>query len=49
MTASLTVGNVLPLGEIPEGCVISNIETKPGDRGTLARTSGGYAVVIAQV
>jgi large subunit ribosomal protein L8e len=44
--ANLTVGNVLPLGAIPEGTVISNVEEKPGDRGALGRTSGNYVTVI---
>ncbi|KAJ1644250.1 60S ribosomal protein L2 [Coemansia erecta] len=44
--AQLAVGNVLPLGQMPEGTIISNIEEKPGDRGSLARTSGNYATVI---
>ncbi|KAJ1934929.1 60S ribosomal protein L2 [Linderina pennispora] len=44
--AQLVVGNTLPIGEMPEGTIISNIEEKPGDRGTLARTSGNYATII---
>jgi len=46
--AVLTVGNVLPVSELPEGTVICNVEAKQGDRGTLARTSGNYATVITQ-
>ena len=44
--ASLTVGNILPVGSVPEGTVISNVEEKAGDRGTLGRTSGNYVTVI---
>lgn len=44
--AALTVGNVLPLGVVPEGTVISNVEEKAGDRGALGRTSGNYVTVI---
>lgn len=44
--AALTVGNVLPLGSMPEGTVVSNVETKIGDRGTLGRTSGNYITVV---
>lgn len=44
--ASLTVGNVLPLGSVPEGTILSNVEEKVGDRGALGRTSGGYVIVI---
>ncbi|KAL1871721.1 hypothetical protein VTK73DRAFT_1861 [Phialemonium thermophilum] len=44
--ATLTVGNILPLSSIPEGTVVSNVEEKVGDRGTLGRTSGNYITVI---
>lgn len=44
--AALTVGNVLPLGSVPEGTVVSNVEEKVGDRGALGRTSGNYVTVI---
>ncbi|KAI5281266.1 60S ribosomal protein L2A [Ascosphaera aggregata] len=46
--AALTVGNILPLGAIPEGTVITNVEEKVGDRGALGRTSGNYCTVIGQ-
>jgi len=46
--ATLTVGNVAPVGEMPEGTVICNVEAKHGDRGVLARASGNYATVITQ-
>jgi large subunit ribosomal protein L8e len=45
--AALTVGNVLPLGAMPEGTIICSIESKTGDRGTLARASGNYGTIIA--
>jgi large subunit ribosomal protein L8e len=45
--AQLTIGNILPLSELPEGCVVCNLEQKIGDRGKLARASGNYATVIA--
>ena len=44
--ATLQIGNVLPVGTMPEGTIICNIEEQHGDRGTLARTSGNYATVI---
>lgn len=40
-------GNVLPVGTMPEGTVVCNLEEKTGDRGRLARASGNYATVIA--
>ncbi len=45
--APLKVGNVLPIGKIPEGTLVNNIEFKPGDGGKIARASGGFATVIA--
>lgn len=45
--ASVDVGNVLPLGSIPEGTIICNIELSPGDGGKMARSSGSYATVVA--
>jgi large subunit ribosomal protein L2 len=45
--ASLQIGNILPLGKIPEGTMISNIELRPGDGGKIARASGAFATVIA--
>lgn len=44
--AALSVGNVLPLGAVPEGTVVTNVEEKIGDRGALGRTSGNYVTVI---
>eukprot|EP00164_Ancoracysta_twista_P000509 GFYU01000679.1.p2 GENE.GFYU01000679.1~~GFYU01000679.1.p2 ORF type:complete len:267 (-),score=78.94 GFYU01000679.1:201-968(-) len=45
--ATLTVGNVLPLSAMPEGCIICNVESRSGDRGVFARCSGDYATVIS--
>jgi large subunit ribosomal protein L8e len=45
--ASLAVGNVLPLGSMPEGTIVCNIEARPGDRGAMARTSGNYATIVS--
>ena len=44
--ATLQIGNVLPVGTMPEGTIVCNVEEQHGDRGTLARTSGNYATVI---
>jgi len=41
------VGNVLPLGVIPEGTMVCNIELRPGDGGRIARSSGTYATVVS--
>lgn len=45
--AQLAVGNILPLGQLPEGTIVCNVEEKIGDRGKMARCSGDYAVVVA--
>jgi len=44
--AQLTVGNVMPLGSMPEGTIVCNLECKTGDRSSYARASGNYAVVV---
>lgn len=45
--AALNVGNVLPLGSMPEGTIVCNVEHRVGDRGVFAKASGDYAIVIA--
>jgi large subunit ribosomal protein L8e len=42
----LTVGNVLPVGSVPEGTILCNVEEKNADRGALARASGRFATVL---
>lgn len=44
--APIEVGNILPLGKIPEGTMICNIELRPGDGGRIAKSSGTYAIVV---
>jgi large subunit ribosomal protein L2 len=44
--APVEVGNILPLGKIPEGTMICNIELRPGDGGKIAKSSGAYAMVV---
>jgi large subunit ribosomal protein L8e len=46
--AQLNVGNVLPVGGMPEGTIVCNVESKAGDRGVFARCSGNYATVVSQ-
>lgn len=45
--AQLTIGNIKPVGELPEGSIVCNLEGKQGDRGTLARASGDFALVVS--
>lgn len=46
-TAKPKVGNRLPLGKIPVGTMIFNVEIKPGAGAKLARSAGNYAEVVA--
>lgn len=47
-SAPVTLGNRLPLGSIPVGTFVYNIELKPGEGGVLARSAGNYCEVVAQ-
>ncbi len=44
--ASVEIGNVLPLGRIPEGTMVCNLELRPGDGGKMGRSSGAYTTVV---
>jgi large subunit ribosomal protein L2 len=44
--APAEVGNILPLGKIPEGTMVCNLELRPGDGGKMAKSSGAYATVV---
>ena len=46
-TASIDIGNVMPLGDVPPGTLVCNIELQPGDGGKISRSSGAYATVVA--
>jgi large subunit ribosomal protein L2 len=41
-------GNAMPLGAMPVGTIVHNIETKPGKGGALARAAGTYAMVAGR-
>lgn len=45
--AVLERGNVAPIGEIPEGLQVYNLELRPGDGGKLVKTAGTAATVIS--
>lgn len=45
--AALKIGNTLPLGSMPEGTVVSNVEEHVGDRGKFSRASGDYATIVS--
>src|SRR4051812_9048122 len=46
--SDIRLGNALPLGEIPLGTVVHNIELKLGKGGQIVRSAGGGAQVVAK-
>ena len=44
--APAEIGNILPLGKMPEGTLVCDLELRPGDGGKMARSSGAYATVV---
>ena len=42
------LGNCLPLGEIPLGTMVHNIEIRPGQGAAMARSAGAYAQLAAR-
>lgn len=42
------VGNTLPLGKMPMGTVIHNIELAPGKGGQICRSAGSFAQLVAK-
>jgi large subunit ribosomal protein L2 len=45
--SNVNVGNILPIGQIPEGYPIYNIEIIPGDGGKLVRAGGSNANIAS--
>ncbi len=39
-------GYVMPLRDIPEGTLVSNVEITPGDGGSLSRTAGTFCRIV---
>jgi len=44
--ADIKVGNALPLGKMPVGTTVHNVEMKPGKGGALARSAGTSAQIL---
>ncbi len=44
--ADIKVGNSMPMGNIPNGTIVHNIELHPGKGGQLCRAAGTYAQII---
>ncbi|WP_375706726.1 50S ribosomal protein L2 [Bartonella sp. AA126HLJHH] len=41
-------GNAMPLGNMPVGTIIHNVEMKPGKGGQIARSAGAYAQLVGR-
>jgi large subunit ribosomal protein L2 len=46
--APAEVGNAMPLGSVPVGSTIHNIELTPGRGGQIARTAGSFATLMSR-
>lgn len=46
--ADIKVGNALPLGNIPEGTLVHNIELKPGKGAQMARSAGASVQILGR-
>jgi len=46
--AEIRIGNTLPLGRIPVGTLLHNIEMKPGKGGQMARSAGAGAQLMGK-
>ena len=44
---AVAAGNTKPVGELPEGTIVYNIELQPGDGGKLVRTAGNAGTVVS--
>ena len=41
-------GNAMPLGAMPVGTIVHNVEMKPGKGGQIARSAGTYAQIVGR-
>jgi len=39
-------GNIIPIGNLPEGTLVYNIEKVPNDGGKFVKSAGDYAIII---
>jgi len=47
-SATAEIGNILPIGNVPLGCVVCNIESRPEDGGAFLRASGTFGIIIGK-
>jgi len=46
-SGNIEAGNTMRVGAIPEGTIVYNVESQPGDGGKLARTAGTAATIVS--
>ena len=46
--ADIKPGNAMPLGSIPIGTIVHNVEFKPGAGGKIARSAGAYVQLVGR-
>ncbi len=47
-SADIKPGNAMPLGSIPVGTIVHNVEMKPGKGGQIARSAGTYVQLVGR-
>ena len=47
-SADVKPGNAMPLGSMPVGTIVHNVELKPGKGGQIARSAGAYAQLVGR-
>lgn len=45
---SLKIGDCMPIGVIPEGMMVHNVELKPGEGGKMVRSAGAQAQILGK-
>lgn len=46
--APSSLGNIVEVGSLPEGTIVSNVEKYRGDGGRYARSAGSYAIIVGK-
>jgi large subunit ribosomal protein L2 len=46
--ADIKPGNAMPLGNIPVGTIVHNVELQPGRGGQIARSAGSYVQIVGR-
>ena len=47
-TADVKPGNCMPIGNMPVGTLVHNVEMKPGKGGQVARSAGNFAQIVGR-